>query len=420
MYNLKIAKLLIGYIWITYVIYLILPLQPVDLGLNETYSVIFLSAVSIAIFWGCYSVKIRAKRVCLNQTSPLFKSNVLALFQCLIIIVTLGYIIDLFASGLGGITLSFGENYEKMLLSTGKELPLSVWGQWYVLLSPLRYLLISYGAYCFNSLNKLNKFLYLALIAMSFSHSVFGLGTQKGVGDIVIIIVVTLWIKALRTHTIKRFKKNAIIISVLFVAFFSYMQASRSDQMGYGGIATGKYRTYEKDNLLNNLLGKDISDGLVNFGSYISNGYPGLNYCLQMPFEWTYGYGGSRACNDYFNRYLGLPSEFNNTYPLRMERDIGWPGLMFWPTAFAWWASDLTWPGVVLLMYIFAHVMCIMFKEAYYYNNLLSIAVLAYLSIGVIYLPANNQLMQSNANFVSTVVLLILWAFKHKKFNNYQ
>lgn len=92
---------------------------------------------------------------------------------------------------------------------------------------------------------------------------------------------------------------------------------------------------------------------------------------------------------------------------------------MFWPTAFTWWASDLTWAGVVVLMFLFMRLYCILFKEAYYYSNFLSIALFAYLTIGIIYLPANNQLMQSRANFLSTVILLTIWLFKHKKFNNY-
>lgn len=254
---------------------------------------------------------------------------------------------------------------------------------------------------------------------MSISHSIFGLGTQKGVGDIVIIIVATLWIKAIKTNTIKNFRRRAFVISFLFIAFFSYMQASRSEQFGRDGVPTGEFRTYDKNNILNNVFGKDVSDGLVNFGAYVSNGYPGLNYSLQMPFKWTHGYGNSRACDEYFSRYLGLSSEFENTYPLRMEREIGWPGLMFWPTAFTWWASDLTWAGVVVLMFLFMRLYCILFKEAYYYSNFLSIALFAYLTIGIIYLPANNQLMQSRANFLSTVILLTIWLFKHKKFNNY-
>lgn len=417
MYNLKLGKYIIVYIWITYLIYLLLPLQPLDFGLDETYTIIFLIAVSIAIFWGCRTVKIIKHRDCIQSSHPFFNSTVLSVLQSIIIIITILYIADLFASGLGGMTLAFGENYEKMLKLSGKEIPVSLWGQMYAILSPLRYLILSYGCYNFGNINKLNKILYLSLILVSMAYSVFGLGTQKGVGDIVIILVITLWIKALRTRTIKKFKRNALYITVLFIAFFSYMQSSRSEALGYEGISAGKYKTYKEDNLIIDVFGKDVGVGLISFGSYVSNAYPGLNYCLQLPFVWTYGYGGSRAANDYFHRYLGLPSEFENTYPLRMEKKVGWPGLMFWPTAFSWWASDLTWFGVVILMFLYTRVLCLMLKEAYYYNNPLSIATFSYLIIGIIYLPANNQLMQSTGNFISTVVLLIFWFANHKKFN---
>lgn len=416
-YNSKLGGYIIIYLWFTYLIYILSPLHPVDKGLNEIYTIVFLSAVSIAVYIGCKSVSIPKLPDIVHKCKVMFSPLSMSILQAFIILVTCGYLADLFARGLGGFTLAFGENYEKMLESTGKQMEVSFWGQIYALISPIRYILLAYGAYYFKTLDKPNKYLYIGIIVTSFCYSVFGLGTQKGVGDIVIVVVVALWLKAQNTNRLKSFKKNVIIISLLFISFFSYMSISRLEAKGGNVSSSSTYYEYDKDNIVSNIFGEKIGRSIVGFGSYISNGYPGLNYCLQMDFEWTCGYGNSRAANDYLSRYIGAESEFNNTYPLRMEKEVGWPGLMFWPTAFSWWASDITWFGVIILMGFFSRFMCLLFKESYYYHNPLSICVFAYFCIGLIYLPANNQLMQSTANFITTVSLLCYWLMRHKKYN---
>lgn len=417
-YNIKLGSYIILYLWATYVIYLISPIRPVDMGLNESYTIIFLLIISIAIFLGCYFIRIPQSYKNIEiEPIPIFGQKFLAILQSLLIIVIIGYLFDFFKNGFGGFTLELGENYEKTLTQEYFA-DVSFWGQIYALASPFRYFILSYGIYNYEKLTKLNKVLYIGLITASCFLSLFGLGTQKGVGDILIIIFFTYWIKALKGNYIKKFKKVVLCGILIFVALFSYSQASRYKVLsGANEMSSSSYSDYNSDNWVCDIFGREIGEGLIRFGNYISNGYPGLNYCLQMSFEWTYGYGGSRAANDYMTRYFGLESQFENTLPVRMENEVGWPGLMIWPSAFAWWASDLTWVGVIILMFVFIRYLCILLKESLEFQNPLSIAIFSYLFIGIVFLPCNNQLMQGSANFISTITLIVFWAFFHKKFN---
>jgi len=121
--------------------------------------------------------------------------------------------------------------------------------------------------------------------------------------------------------------------------------------------------------------------------------------------------------SSYLEQYFGLKNMIDLTYPIRMETYFGWPGMMFWPSAFAWWASDITFPGVIILMFFIGRLYCLCFKEAYLYSNPISMTLMAYLTILLVFLPDNNQIFQTRHSFVTTVVLLFVWLFYHKKFN---
>ena len=419
-YNIIISRILLAYIWGSYIIYLILPIQPVDLGRNEIYSFIFLVFISIAIYYGCKSIPIPRSQTLVDNDSLLLGVRITTILLLLVIVVGILYERDFLTTlGIATITANMGENYELMLEMDTEFNMTSRIGQIYTLISPIRYFLLVYCCYYYSKIGKINKYLFLVLVALALFHSVFVTGTQKGVGDVVILLLVAIAIKELKKNRIKRIIKIAGISLSVFLVFFTLSQITRSEALGNdAGLSSNAYYSYDENNIVCKLLGKNVGEGVIRFGLYFSNGYPGLNYCLQMPFEWTNGYGGSRAADDYLHRYLGLPSKFKRTYPLRMEDTVGWPGLLYWPSAYAWWASDLSFPGVVVFMFFLARFLCVLFKEAYCKGNPLSIVLLSYFSIMVVYLPANNQLLQSSANFISTVVLFITWVLFHKKYNN--
>jgi hypothetical protein len=149
--------------------------------------------------------------------------------------------------------------------------------------------------------------------------------------------------------------------------------------------------------------------GLSLFISYISQGYYGLSLTLQLPFEWSYGMGNSFAMTSYAEQYFGMSGIFEKTYPFRMENVFNWPAKMYWHTIFPWLASDITFPGALALMFFVGRGYARSLIDSVIYESPLGISAFYLLTILLLYLPANNQLMQAREMMIATVVLFFSW-----------
>ena len=111
-YNVKFAKFVILYLWITYLIYLILPYDMDRTGIKEVYTIVFLGFVSLSFYLGCSSTKIYGRDVTGNGfNGVLISDTTLIVFLTLSIAFTAFYIRDMISQGLGALSLNLGENY---------------------------------------------------------------------------------------------------------------------------------------------------------------------------------------------------------------------------------------------------------------------------------------------------------------------
>lgn len=416
LYNIKIAKFVVGYIWVTYILFLISPISYINITntkisyLNVT---IFLMLASVSFFLGCKSIPIIKQNLSKNiyPTYPFFNAILYISFIISILMVIDGILQPNF-----NLSRSLGEIYRSNV-SDKQELSVSRIGQIYILFSPIIALTTAVGFYNLPKFTRNIKFLFITTVILMLFYKVFFLGTQKGVGDIIIIMISSLIIKGLQMNNLKKYFKTVAYSILLFIVFFIITTISRNNAYETSGLIENKYFIIYPNNWIYTIYGKQIGEGMLSLIIYVSHGYQGLTYCLELPFEWTYGYGNSMALSSYIQQYFHTINMVDYTYPLRMEKITGWPGTMFWPTAFSWWASDITFPGVIFLMYIIGRFFCICFKEAYQYSNPISITILSYLSILIVYLPANNQILQTRQSFLGFIVLLIIWLFRHRKIN---
>lgn len=407
--NIKIGRIVVLYIIATYILYLILPIKDFhDSNLKEIYTVIFLTFVCVAFYFGCKSIPVLMQPVTKLPSLSVIKPSILCI---LILVVTADlwlYLYDLVNSGLAQFSFAMGDNY-KSLLYNDQITQNSTWGRFFVLLSPLRVFLIAYCIYNYSNLTTILKY---SLYTLLLSNIFLGVsrGQQVDLGNVLIYIFVPFFIKSLQVGKIKELLRKAAIGSLIFIAFFVFSQLVRAT-----ALDSDLAEQYDTNSLLFRIFGNQIGSGLSAFFMYFSHGYKGLNYCLQLPFEWTCGYGGSRALDQYLVQYLDFPSKFNDTYPLRVKAVFGYDCEMSWPTAFPWWASDFSFPGVVVLMYFLGRLFCKVFRDAYYNSNIFAIAFLCELVIMVLFLPLNNQAFQARDSLLITVVLFGMWTYNRKK-----
>ena len=404
-YNIIFARGVILYIWITYFIYLLLPSSQ-SVGINETYTIVFLIFVSLSFFLGCRSLPIKKSKQATSEFRGVLISEIA--LQALLVLCTLFTVLfvrDMINQGLGSLSLDLGENY--VAYQEAESRYNSTWGRLYVLFSPVRFFLMAYCVLVFRKLSLSSKICFYAFIAATVLHSLIQ-GKNVGLGYIVIEVGVAYFLLCLKKHDFKKYKRVALIGGGVFVLYFVFSITLRTE--AYGGSMEDQLLV-SPDSWLVSVFGIRGAVGIMRLVSYLSHGYKGLNYCLQLPFVWTKGYGGAMGLDSYISQYFHIPSQLPNTYPVRMENAFGYSGLTSWPTVFPWWASDLSFPGVIIFMFFIGRFMCSLLKASYCRSDLLASVVFSYFFIMIACLPLNNQLLQTRPAFLTTVAFLFLWFF---------
>ena len=253
----------------------------------------------------------------------------------------------------------------------------------------------------------------LALLGTAVYASFFlFIGTLKGLGDLLIFAVSGFAVLAFGYWTPKsreRPRKRAVIgATILFTTVFvGYMAFNQSQRLEVGGIAS----RFEPNPVIASLTGEEFARGVAVVAFYPTHGYLGLAYNLESPFEWSGLRGSSRALDGYWVQYVGGDSAFESTYPARTEARTGWPALMYWSTAYPWFASDLSFPGTILLMGIAGWFLCQVWVQAAFQRDRLALLLFAQLMLFLVYIPANNQIGTSRNSLITFICLVALYAW---------
>lgn len=249
----------------------------------------------------------------------------------------------------------------------------------------------------------------IAAVAGIVTYATFflSIGTLKGLGDILIFAVAGVVVVRLGFWSAKPFARarraSAVALSLtLALGFVAYMAFNQSQRINEIGITS----QFEANPVVASVTGEDFARGLSVVAFYPTHGYLGLAYNLESPFVWTGGLGGSRALDSYWAQYTGADSVYESTYPARTEAETGWPALRYWATAYPWFASDLTFPGTILLMGFAGWFFCRFWVQAAFERDRLALLLFAQLALFVAYIPANNQIGTSRTSLITFLVLV--------------
>src|SRR5690606_37476022 len=104
----------------------------------------------------------------------------------------------------------------------------------------------------------------------------------------------------------------------------------------------GTYSEYNADDGFINILYSQLTE-------YLTQGYRVFDLALILEFKWTYGFGNSYFLSRQFDRVFSLGVS-DSTYPAQASI-YGVDKYIDWSTFYVWWASDLTFFGVGILMF---------------------------------------------------------------------
>lgn len=142
--------------------------------------------------------------------------------------------------------------------------------------------------------------------------------------------------------------------------------------------------------------------------AYITNGFYGLSLALEKPFLTSWGIGHSPALARVYDIAGGDGSIGTRTFNYR-NIDDGWPQEYFWSTMLTALANDVSFPGAVLLMGVFAWVWGRSWMDAVIARNDSAAIVFCLATFSVLYFPANLQILQTLEGYATVVFWLIAW-----------
>lgn len=260
------------------------------------------------------------------------------------------------------------------------------------------------------------KIKFISVVAVAtYVLSYLFIGTQKGLGDVLIFALAGWSVKQALKQEISPQRlsgKNILAIALVGAVAFIYMAVNQASRAAEFGLTTTLLAGDVSKTYLAEIFGQPFALGVYTLIGYPSHGYFGLSQSLTADFVFSYGAGISQAFESYRYQYFGGNQNLLLTYPFRTELLTGWPAGMYWSTAFPWFASDLTFPGVWVLMLFLGFAFARVWLSSLRRMDLFSIAALGQFFLFIAFLPANNQVLMQRQGFWVVVTLLIVAVLK--------
>lgn len=178
-------------------------------------------------------------------------------------------------------------------------------------------------------------------------------------------------------------------------------------------IQNAKFRfATSRECFLYDILPEKIKPTALFLVSYTSHGYKGLSLAMDQDFTSSYGLGFSTFFTHNILKVAGRTDLeemiLDGTYPGKISRE-GWQTGAVWSTFFVYPASDISFPGTVLLVFLIGYLFALAWKDALSSENPFAIVVFFNFCIMIFYFSANNQLFQGGESFIGFIGILIVW-----------
>src|SRR5439155_11424922 len=106
-----------------------------------------------------------------------------------------------------------------------------------------------------------------------------------------------------------------------------------------------------------------LRTAVVGATSYLTQGYYALYLSLNEPFVPMFGVGNSIFLTQQAVRVTGNQDIARMSYPSRIESD-GWDALGRWSSIYPWIASDVSFPGTIVVVFLIGRLFALAWFDA--------------------------------------------------------
>jgi hypothetical protein len=302
-----------------------------------------------------------------------------------------------------------------------------------ILAGPLLFLLLPLTVFYWRRLKWLTRGLS-AVAILGFLAMYVAIGTNKALADFVLLtpslIVANYFARSLsgdrrlaarnRTSVFRSLLKvlsviGSIVIFLLFFSFFTTAMISRARSMEGVTQFPALGISADTDNFLVRDLPEEAKVGAIALSSYLTQGYYGLYLSLDEPFIPMFGVGNSFFLSHNAARIIGNRDIELMPYPMRLSR---WDGYGNWSSIYPWIASDVSFPGTLLVVFLIGRLFALSWLDTLRGSNPFAIAAFAQFLIMLFYFSGNNQALQTGEALTSFFGVLAFWLFTRKRDNS--
>jgi hypothetical protein len=242
-------------------------------------------------------------------------------------------------------------------------------------------------------------------------------GRNKGLAD---LLMLAPWILAMRTWSGKlRLRlKHWVAFGLLggavlagFLVFLTRNVIGRStvdvDTSDYVPILGGLYS--DDDNFVIANTPESMRTAIRNLSFDHGHGYFALHMALHQPFESAFPVGHSYVLQTLELRFTGKNSLADHSYTSRLDSAGLWDEHEFWHTTYTWFASDVSFPGVIVLLFFFGRYFAKAWLDTLNGDNPYAAAMFITFVTMAYYFPTNNIVLGFPEAYVAFWCTLIAW-----------
>lgn len=211
-------------------------------------------------------------------------------------------------------------------------------------------------------------------------------------------------------------KWKSVVIIMGAVLILIAFNAVMSDRTGgtHSFSQLGENYVSETNNFLYNIIPVGLRELLIWVDFYICQGYYGMSLATTLSWHPMFGLGSSRwLCSEIDAIIPGL---YHHLYSVRIEEaGYRWSDMANWHSAFTWFANDVSFIGVILVMFLIGWLFAKVYRDAIENKSPYAIGAMACLLEMLIFLPCNNILYANSQTLFPFVLYLVMWKQTSRK-----
>jgi hypothetical protein len=374
---------------------------------NGTYLFYFLVAVHISLIGGyVLGQKSNGRRLLLRFSS-------LKATKYIIVVIVFYKLISIIGTGGGDlfrVSTAIADPAQAYLDGSTKAGNISIFNYIDMVFAPFVTIGVTAGIFFWKRLTLIFKaqlLLYILIVLLS------SIGASVRSSIIALIINITCGLMASHmAGNIKITARKKVIICFSFIffilTFFLYTK-NLSENRTTILVNPVTLQSPNNENFFYKILPDDYSITITGISFYLGHSYYRLNQAISLPFNGLgFGLSNSYFLMENIERITGWGGLKSISYGYRLDMELTQKFGVFWTTTYTWLASDLTFPGVVVLLFFIAYWLSISIKDNILDANIFSIAVFSNLFAFIYSLPTVNPL-QDGSGLINFFSIFLIW-----------